>query len=251
MKNMQMLAIQNLQKTYGKQTVLRNISYHAAQGDVVALLGSSGSGKSTLLRCINLLEQPDNGNLQIDDININYQKLKKSSKQAKKLRTKVGMVFQQFNLWSHMNVLQNLCTAPIHVLKKNKLTVNKQAKELLHKVGLLDKQNHYPAQLSGGEQQRVAIARALMMEPKIMLFDEPTSALDPEKVVEVLNVIKALAAEGMTMFIATHEIGFAREVSTHTIFLEQGIILEAGKSNKILFNPKTARLQQFLASVYH
>jgi polar amino acid transport system ATP-binding protein len=137
------------------------------------------------------------------------------------------------------------------VLKKNKLTVNKQAKELLHKVGLLDKQNHYPAQLSGGEQQRVAIARALMMEPKIMLFDEPTSALDPEKVVEVLNVIKALAAEGMTMFIATHEIGFAREVSTHTIFLEQGIILEAGKSNKILFNPKTVRLQQFLASVYH
>lgn len=245
--NIHKLSIQNLQKSFAEHIVLKNISLSAKSGDVIALLGSSGSGKSTLLRCINLLEQADSGIIQINGITIENKKLKI----VNKLRTKIGMVFQQFNLWAHMNVLQNLIEAPIHVLKQPKAKAIEQAEKLLKKVGISHKQASYPGQLSGGEQQRVAIARALMMQPEIILFDEPTSALDPEMVVEVLNVMKSLAQEGMTMIIATHEIGFAREVASHAIFLEQGEIHEYGASGEVLNNPETTRLKQFLQSVCH
>lgn len=245
---------EQLHKRFGDQHVLRGVSFSAGLGDVVAVMGSSGSGKSTLLRCINLLTIPDSGVLHIDNQALTFtarQRHPLSAKQIAQLRRKIGMVFQQFNLWPHLTVLQNLIEAPVQVLKQPRSSAIEQAQILLEKVGLADKQRQYPGQLSGGQQQRAAIARALMMKPEIMLFDEPTSALDPEMVNEVLNVMRALAAEGMTMLVATHELGFARNVATHAMFLEHGVLLEQGTAREMFSNPKTRRFQQFLEAVQH
>lgn len=242
---MNKISIKSLSKKFGNNVVLDDVSISTAKGSVLALLGTSGSGKSTLLKCINLLEKPDSGTIEIDGMNLDYSQPKMTTK----LRKQIGMVFQQFNLWPHLTVLQNLILAPIAVLKKKKAAVILQAERLLAKIGMLDKAYAYPLQLSGGQQQRVAIARALMMNPEIMLFDEPTSALDPELKNEVLKVMQTLASEGMTMLIATHEIGFAKEVASHALFLEQGQVGESGTVKEMLNNPKTERLQQFLESV--
>lgn len=248
---MSAISVENLHKSFGGQKVLQGISFQAAQGEVVALLGSSGSGKSTLLRCINQLELPDAGRIKLGATVMEFGVGQKplSQRQIIQMREKVGMVFQQFNLWPHLTILENLIAAPRHVLKLANAKAVARAEALLKKVGILEKQHQYPAQLSGGQQQRVAIARALMMEPEIMLFDEPTSALDPEMVGEVLAVMKALAAEGMTMIVASHELGFAREVASQVIFLEQGKILERGLAAEVFRLPKTERLKQFLEAV--
>lgn len=251
---MQKIQLENIYKSYQAQPILQGVSFTANKGDVIALMGSSGSGKSTLLRCINLLTVPDSGVIQIDQqvISLNPQtKLSLTQKQIALLRRKVGMVFQQFNLWSHMTVLQNLIEAPIHVLKQPKEAAILEAKKLLDKVGLADRLNHYPSQLSGGQQQRAAIARALMMQPDIMLFDEPTSALDPEMVGEVLTVMQQLAAEGMTMLVATHELNFAKRVANQSIFLEGGKITEQGNTAEMFNHPKTERFQRFLEAMQH
>lgn len=247
---MNKIAITNLYKKFGTHVVLNKISLSANKGDIIVLLGSSGSGKSTLLRCINLLEKPDGGMIKIDEFAIDHSANKKiAPKLLVALRTKVGMVFQQFNLWQHLTILENLIAAPMLVLKTPKKLAIAHATEILEKVGISQKMHTYPSQLSGGQQQRAAIARTLMMNPEIILFDEPTSALDPEMTNEVLKVIKSLATLGMTMFIATHEIGFAREIATHVVFLENGNIVEQGVANKILNQPKTDRLKQFLEAV--
>lgn len=251
----EILNVKNLTKQYDQHIVLDNISLHAEKGDVIALLGQSGSGKSTLLRCINFLTTADAGEIDIAGESIlcnqlNKQQRKKAQQQIQYVRTHVSMVFQQFNLWSHLTVLQNIIEAPVHVLKRNKQQVIEEAQVLLQKVGLLDRQNHYPAQLSGGQQQRVAIARALAMNPQLLLFDEPTSALDPEMVNEVLNVMKQLATEGKTMLIATHEMAFARDVSSHVVFLDQGQIAEQGPPSEMFSQPKTERFKQFISSVF-
>ncbi|HXW60680.1 MAG TPA: amino acid ABC transporter ATP-binding protein, partial [Myxococcota bacterium] len=222
---MHKLQVSHLYKTFHDHAVLQGVSFSANKGEVVALLGTSGSGKSTLLRCINLLTVPDGGSIQIDGQLLQFNgsaQTELSNKEIAQLRKKVGMVFQQFNLWAHMTVLSNLIEAPIHVLKKTRTVAIDEAKILLAKVGLADKLNQYPSQLSGGQQQRAAIARALMMKPEIMLFDEPTSALDPEMVGEVLAVMQQLASEGMTMIVATHELGFAKRVANQSIFLDAG-----------------------------
>jgi ABC-type polar amino acid transport system ATPase subunit len=221
--------------------VLKGINLEVNQGEVVALIGASGSGKSTLLRCLNHLEKITDGSIVIDQIVLND-----STKKVNQIRREVGMVFQQFNLFPHMTVLENVTEAPVQVLKKNKEEAKKEALVLLEKVGLLDKKNVYPKKLSGGQQQRVAIARALAMNPKIMLFDEPTSALDPELVGEVLGVMKQLASEGMTMLVVTHEMGFAKEVADRVIFMHNGLIEEQGDPKDILINPKSERLKGFL-----
>ena len=221
------------------------------------MLGSSGSGKSTFLRCINLLETPDSGRVYVrgELIRMTHEKSGKAAPedhdQVDRIRSRIGMVFQQFNLWSHMTVLQNVIEAPIHVQKMPKAEANEKAREVLTKVGLDDKLDDYPAHLSGGQQQRAAIARALAMEPDIMLFDEPTSALDPELVGEVLRVIRQLAAEGRTMIVVTHEVGFAREVSNHAVFLHEGRIEEQGPPREVFANQKSERFRQFLASHLH
>ena len=247
---MKSITINNLYKKFGTHVVLNNISLFANKGDIVALLGGSGSGKSTLLRCINLLEQPDAGVVKIDDFVVDHNSNKKvPPKLLVALRTKVGMVFQQFNLWQHLTILENLIAAPVLVLKESKKSAIFRATEILEKVGIKQKMHVYPTQLSGGQQQRAAIARTLMMNPEIILFDEPTSALDPEMTNEVLKVIKSLATLGMTMFIATHEIGFAKEIATHAIFLENGDIVEQGAAKIVLNQPKTNRLKQFLEAV--
>ncbi len=248
------IAIQGLHKSFKDQQILKGVSFTAKTGDVVALMGSSGSGKSTLLRCINLLTTPDAGIIQVDNQILAFEPDKPhplSYKETTKLRLKIGMVFQQFNLWAHKTVLENLIEAPVYVLKKSKLAAIKQAEGLLKKVGLQDKKDQYPIQLSGGQQQRAAIARALMMKPEIMLFDEPTSALDPEMVGEVLGVMQSLAAEGMTMLVATHELGFARNVASQAIFLDQGIIVEQGGAQEMFKNPRTSRFARFLEAVQH
>lgn len=248
----QKLILDSVHKSFRKVPVLQGISFAAEAGDVIALLGSSGSGKSTLLRCINLLTPPDSGMVQIDQQLLSFlpnKPLPISAKDIAKLRTKIGMVFQQFNLWPHKTVLENLVEAPVHVLKRNKAEAIDEAQLLLKKVNLINKQNEYPLQLSGGQQQRAAIARALMMKPEIMLFDEPTSALDPEMVGEVLNVMQSLAAEGMTMLVATHEMSFARQVATKTMFLEQGKLFEQGKTAEMFSNPQTERFKNFLKAV--
>lgn len=248
------LLLNNIHKSFNQQAILRGVTFSASTGDVVALMGSSGSGKSTLLRCINLLVVPDEGNVQIDERIMSFEAGKKhhvSNRDMIELRKRVGMVFQQFNLWSHMTVLQNLIEAPLHVLKQNKQTTLDEAHALLKKVGLVNKADAYPSQLSGGQQQRAAIARALMMKPEIMLFDEPTSALDPEMVGEVLTVMQQLAAEGMTMIVATHELGFARRVATQAIFLEAGLITEQGDTAAMFSQPKTERFQRFLEAMQH
>lgn len=250
--NSSAIVVENLHKSFGSLEVLKGVSFTAGQGDVVSLIGSSGSGKSTLLRCINLLEDPDAGKVFIDGELIRMKGKKGARKpaghrQVDRIRCQLGMVFQNFNLWSHMTVLENIIEAPVHVLRMTKSDAIERAKDLLEKVGLFDRQSHYPMQLSGGQQQRVAIARALAMEPKALLFDEPTSALDPELVGEVLRVMRTLADEGRTMLIVTHEIGFAREVSSHTIFLHQGQIEETGTAKKTIDNPNSERFKQFLS----
>lgn len=252
------LTLKDLHKSFGTNHVLQGINFTAQKGNVIALLGSSGSGKSTLLRCINLLETPNNGQLQLGEHLLHFSSdlqgraIAPKAKLITQLRQDVGMVFQQFNLWAHMTVLQNLIEAPIHVLKKPKSEAIAEAQQLLEKVGLANKKEQYPSQLSGGQQQRAAIARALMMHPKVMLFDEPTSALDPEMVGEVLRVMQQLAQQGgMTMLVATHEISFAREVASHVMFLEKGKIIEFGLAQELFNQPKTERFKKFLASVRH
>lgn len=247
------LMIRNLYKNFGDHEVLKGISFDAKAGDVISIIGSSGSGKSTLLRCINFLEQPSNGSIKLNgeklitvfDKNNNLKPT--DPKQLQKMRTKLMMVFQHFNLWSHMTVLENIIEAPIHVLGIKRTEAELKAREYLKKVGLSsDIESKYPSFLSGGQQQRVAIARALAMEPEVMLFDEPTSALDPELVGDVLKVMQKLAAEGRTMIVVTHEMEFARHVSNQIIFLHQGKIEEQGAPQDILNHPKSERLKQFL-----
>jgi ABC-type histidine transport system ATPase subunit len=251
---MNKLQVSQLHKAFKGNVILQGVSFSASKGDVIALMGSSGSGKSTLLRCINLLTVPDAGLVQIDNQIIKFDEKEKTvltPRQISALRQKVGMVFQQFNLWAHMTLLENLIEAPIHVLKQDKSATIAEAKKLLDKVGLADRLDHYPAQLSGGQQQRAAIARALMMKPEIMLFDEPTSALDPEMVNEVLLVMQQLAKEGMTMLVATHELGFARRVATQSIFLDGGKIVEQGETLSMFSHPQTERFQKFLQAMQH
>lgn len=249
-----MLEVHDLHKSFHDHAILQGVSFSAKKGDVVALMGSSGSGKSTLLRCMNLLTIPTAGDIRIGEIHMHFGgKHKKPFTQAQllALRKKVGMVFQHFNLWAHKTVLENLIEAPIYVLKKDKKLATEEAEYLLMKVGLSNRMHHYPAALSGGQQQRAAIARALMMKPELMLFDEPTSALDPEMVGEVLAVMQQLASEGMTMLIASHEMGFAKRVATQAIFLDQGKILEQGDAETMFNSPKTPRFQRFLEAVRH
>jgi ABC-type histidine transport system ATPase subunit len=247
------LVVTDLHKAFGALEVLKGVSLSASNGDVIAMIGSSGSGKSTLLRCINLLELPDSGEVRLGGELIRMIPTRLGARpadrhQVDRIRTRLGMVFQSFNLWSHMTVLENLIEAPVHVLRLPRAEAIERAEQLLAKVGIADKRDHYPSHLSGGQQQRAAIARALAMEPQVMLFDEPTSALDPELVGEVLRVMRDLAEEGRTMLIVTHEIGFAREVSSRTVFLHQGRIEEEGAPAEVLGNPRSERLRQFLAS---
>jgi ABC-type polar amino acid transport system ATPase subunit len=239
-----MIKIKNLHKYYGDLEVLKGIDVSIEEGEVVCIIGASGSGKSTLLRCINFLEKKDKG-----DISIDGKLVKMKGQDINLIRKKVGMVFQRFNLFPHMTVLQNVMEGPITIKKMPKIEARKIALDLLKKVGLEDKEDEYPAMLSGGQQQRVAIARTLAMEPKVVLFDEPTSALDPELVGEVLTVMKDLADEGMTMAIVTHEMGFAREVADRIIFLHEGVIAEEGSPQEIFENPQHDRLQGFLGKI--
>jgi ABC-type histidine transport system ATPase subunit len=248
------LVIEDLHKSFGELEVLKGISMTAQDGDVIAMIGSSGSGKSTLLRCINLLETPDSGRVYVSGELIRMRPTRgghavpEDRRQVDRIRSRLGMVFQSFNLWAHMTVLENVIEAPVHVLGVPKPEAIERAKAILEKVGISEKLNHYPAHLSGGQQQRAAIARALAMEPRLMLFDEPTSALDPELVGEVLRVIRQLAEEGRTMLLVTHEMGFAREVANEIIFLHQGRIEEKGPPTQVFGNPKSERCRQFLAS---
>jgi ABC-type histidine transport system ATPase subunit len=246
------IVVEDMHKRFGKLEVLKGVSLRARQGDVISIIGSSGSGKSTLLRCINLLEMPNDGRVWVNGELIRMRKLRsgeaepEDSKQVDRIRSSLGMVFQSFNLWSHMTVLENVIEAPVHVLKVPRKEAVERAEALLAKVGIADKRDHYPSHLSGGQQQRAAIARALAMQPKVMLFDEPTSALDPELVGEVLRVIRQLAEEGNTMLLVTHEMRFAREVSSRVIFLHQGRTEEEGTPAEVFDNPRSERIRQFL-----
>ena len=239
-----MIKVVNLHKYFGDLEVLKGVNNEIRKGEVVCVIGPSGSGKSTFLRCLNLLETPTRGEVIIGGIS-----LSDNMKELDKLRRKVGMVFQQFNLFPHMTVIDNIMLAPVKVLKMNKEEASSKALELLGRVGLTDKAREYPSRLSGGQKQRVAIARAMAMNPEVMLFDEPTSALDPEMVGEVLEVIKSLANEGMTMVIVTHEMGFAREVSDRVLFMDEGIIFEEGEPSDIFGNPQRIRTKEFLSKV--
>ena len=247
------LRVGDLHKRFGALDVLRGVSLTAREHDVIAVMGASGSGKSTLLRCINLLDIPDAGEIHVGGELVRLttdrhgRRGPADRRQVDRIRTRLGMVFQRFNLWSHLTVLQNVIEAPVHVLKVPRRQAIEQAEQLLQKVGLGDKRDAYPAHLSGGQEQRAAIARALAMEPTVMLLDEPTSALDPELVGEVLKVVHDLAAEGRTMLIVTHEIGFARAVSSRTLFLHRGRIEEQGPSAEVLDQPRSDRLRQFLS----
>ena len=247
------LIAENIHKSFGNLKVLRGLTLKASKGDVVSIIGSSGSGKSTFLRCINFLETPDNGRVILDGEEVIVDKNKKGSriidtKQIQRLRSQLGMVFQGFNLWSHMSVLQNVMEGPIQVLNLTHEEAEFRAMKYLKKVGIDDKISFYPSQLSGGQQQRVAIARALAMEPKALLFDEPTSALDPELVGEVLRVMKDLAEEGRTMIVVTHEMGFAKEVSDRIMFIHQGQVEEEGTPSQVFENANSERCRDFLAS---
>lgn len=242
------LRLHNLKKRFGHFEVIKGVSLSAHRGDVISILGSSGSGKSTLLRCLNFLDEPDEGEIWIDGEHVSIHPGLTGRRQINMLRVKLGMVFQGFNLWSHKTVLENIIEAPIHVLGLRRQDAIERAEELLSRVGLAAKRKEYPAHLSGGQQQRVAIARALAMEPEILLFDEPTSALDPELVGEVLKVIRLLADEGRTMLIVTHELGFARQVSNRILFLHQGEIEEEGPPEHVFTNPSSPRLRQFLSA---
>lgn len=238
-----MIKMNDVNKYFGKLHVLKGIDLEIYEQEVVVIIGPSGSGKSTILRCMNHLEVPTSGDVIVDDMNLNEES------NINKVRTEVGMVFQRFNLFPHKSVLENLTLAPMKVRKMSKKEAEKVAMELLEKVGLKDKAHAYPEQLSGGQQQRVAIARALAMKPKVMLFDEPTSALDPEMVSEVLDVMKELAHEGMTMVVVTHEMGFAKEVGTRLIFCDEGKILEEGNPVELFNNPSHERFKNFLSKI--
>ena len=245
------IRIENLHKSFGPLEVLKGVSLTAREGDVVAIIGGSGSGKSTMLRCINFLETPTSGKIVIgtEEIALRPDGTPASRKQIEHARRRLGMVFQSFNLWSHRTVMENLIEVPVHVLGVPRAEAIERAEKLLARVGLSEKAGVYPAFMSGGQQQRAAIARALAIEPRAMLFDEPTSALDPELVGEVLNVIRGLADEGRTMILVTHELKFAREVSSHVIYLHNGVIEEEGPPEAIFGDPKSERLKQFIKSV--
>ena len=251
-----MLEIDNLHKSFGDLEVIKGVSVNAAKGDVIAILGRSGSGKSTFLRCINFLETPTSGTISLSGEaitvanNRNGDSVITDKAQVRRLRTRMAMVFQQFNLWSHMTVLDNVAIALKTSLGLSKKEANKRARKYLEKVGMMDRLDYYPAQLSGGQMQRVAIARALAMEPDILLFDEPTSALDPELVEEVLNVIKNLAKEGRTMLVVTHEMAFARDVSNRVIFFDDGVIVEDGPPQEVFNHPKSEQFKQFISKDY-
>ncbi|WP_339214040.1 amino acid ABC transporter ATP-binding protein [Solibacillus sp. FSL W8-0372] len=239
-----MIKVENLHKHFGKLEVLKGIDYEVREKEVVCVIGPSGSGKSTFLRCMNLLEEVTDGAIYIEGVKINDPKTNIND-----IRTEVGMVFQQFNLFPHMSVIDNITMAPMQIRNLNKQDAEQLAMELLDKVGLREKADNYPQQLSGGQQQRVAIARALAMKPKVMLFDEPTSALDPEMVKEVLEVMKNLAKEGMTMVVVTHEMGFAREVGDRVLFMDGGYIVEQGHPEEVFGNPQNERTKAFLGKV--
>ena len=239
-----MISVKGLKKNFGEIKVIRGIDMEIEKGDVVCIIGPSGSGKSTLLRCLNLLEKPNGGSVLFEGTDLTDPKVNLDQH-----RRKMGMVFQQFNLFPHKTVLENMIMAPVGVLKLSKAEATERAMKLLARVGLADRANEYPAKLSGGQKQRVAIVRALCMEPDVMLFDEPTSALDPEMVGEVLDVMKDLAADGMTMVIVTHEMGFARQVANRVVFLDEGVIQEEGAPEELFGNPKCPRLQDFLSKV--
>ena len=247
------LQIEDIHKRFGNNEVLRGVSLSADAGDVIAIIGSSGSGKSTLLRCINMLERPHAGRITVAGEALaliadkNGELMAQDPKQLQRLRTKLAMVFQHFNLWAHMTVLQNIIEAPVNVLGISRAQAVETARKYLQRVDLQGMEDRFPAHLSGGQQQRVAIARALAVEPEVMLFDEPTSALDPELVTEVLRVMQTLAQEGRTMVVVTHEMGFAREVANQLIFLHKGQIEEQGVPREVLANPKSERLAQFLS----
>ncbi|SDC71178.1 ABC transporter ATP-binding protein [Paraburkholderia lycopersici] len=251
----QKLFVDSIHKKYGDNEVLKGVSLKANAGDVISVIGSSGSGKSTMLRCINFLEQPNAGRIVVDGEEVATRADKRTgalhaadAKQLQRVRTKLAMVFQHFNLWSHMSVLENVIEAPVHVLGLPRKEAEERARTYLEKVGLAPRvEKQYPSHLSGGQQQRVAIARALAMHPDVMLFDEPTSALDPELVGEVLKVMQKLAEEGRTMIVVTHEMGFARNVSNHVMFLHQGLVEEEGQPAEVFTSPKSERLRQFLS----
>ena len=239
-----MIDIKNLTKSFGKQLVLNNISEHIAPGEKVVIIGPSGSGKSTFLRCLNLMEQPSCGIITFDGKNITDPKADIDA-----IRQQMGMVFQHFNLFPNMTIRKNITLAPVRTELMTQAQADETATSLLRRVGLLDKANAYPNQLSGGQKQRIAIVRALAMDPKVLLFDEPTSALDPEMVGEVLSLMKELAKDGMTMIVVTHEIGFAKEVASRVLFMDEGSIVEQGTPDKIFNTPKHPRLQEFLSKV--
>ncbi len=239
-----MISVKNLKKSFNGLEVLKGIDTEIEKGDVLCIIGPSGSGKSTFLRCLNLLEKPDSGEVWLDGIELTDKKVNINAQ-----RMKMGMVFQQFNLFPHMSVMENLCCAPMMLKKVSREDAEKKAMALLERVGLADRADAYPAQLSGGQKQRIAIVRALCMEPEVMLFDEPTSALDPEMVGEVLDVMKELAHEGMTMIVVTHEMGFAREVGKRVMFMDEGIIMEENSPEELFGNPQSERLKSFLSKV--
>ncbi len=239
-----MIEVKNLHKSFGTNEVLTGIDFHVENGEVVCVIGPSGSGKSTLLRCLNRLEESNGGEIVIDGRHLTDRKTRIDG-----VRAEIGMVFQQFNLFPHKSVIENVMLAPMMVRRLGKKAAHERGVALLHKVGLAEKENEYPRRLSGGQQQRVAVARALAMEPKIMLFDEPTSALDPELVGEVLAVMKDLAKEGMTMVVVTHEMGFAREVADRVVFMDDGVIVEVDTPANIFAAPKEARTRAFLDKV--
>jgi len=249
------LELRDLRKSFGSLEVLKGVSLDLHQGEVIAIVGVSGSGKSTLLRCVNLLEVPTGGDIIFEGQRVPYELANggmfTSSRPLSRLRAEIGMVFQQFNLWPHRTVVENVAEAPMTVRGRSRAEAVSDAERLLDSIGLLDKRNEYPSRLSGGQQQRVAIVRALAMKPKLMLFDEATSALDPELVGEVLALMAKLAADGMTMMVVTHEIHFARQVSDRTIFIDQGLIEEEGPSREVLYNPASPRTRQFLDRVLH
>jgi len=253
-KTAPLLEVQGIHKSFGGSEVLKGVSLDARRGDVISILGSSGSGKSTFLRCINFLENPNQGVVKLDGeaFKTKFDKsgvlVPSDQKQLARLRARIGFVFQSFNLWPHLNVLENVIEAPVQVLKQNRKEAIERAEAMLNRVGLGDRMGHYPSHLSGGQQQRAAIARTLVMDPEVILFDEPTSALDPELVSEVLAVIRSLAEEGRTMLIVTHEMGFAREVSNWTMFLHQGQVEEQGTPDKIFNGADSERVRQFMAS---
>jgi len=239
-----LIKVEGLKKHFGNLKALDGVSMDIQKGDVAVVIGPSGSGKSTFLRCLNLLEVPTEGTIYFEGVDITDPKC-----DINKHRQKMGMVFQQFNLFPHMTIMKNLTLAPMKLLKLSKEEAEKRAMELLARVGLADRANSYPSQLSGGQKQRIAIVRALCMNPDVMLFDEPTSALDPEMVGEVLDVMKSLAKEGMTMVVVTHEMGFAREVATRVVFMDEGKIIEENSPSELFSNPKSDRLKSFLAKI--